>query len=386
MAKDLDVTIPYTTLSEVHEAENKVSTLRKKAEQYRADITFCRNITLRFGATVQGRSDQPHADSTIRAGATTGTPVTCSQVRQAVNVADRWQPKVRHSQNKLSRLRCYRSLQSRWHHVLPVAALFFGVAIVLAGLADTLLHGFLVTFLVVAPCVISGCLLWLWRADTSLDREQSIRRELADFRMEARYSAEFAAVLAQQYQDCLRELLPAAETDASKATSVATELRRKYESLEGKFRRLIGEFRRHGQTADQEGPEARFVRLLMLPLLDLLGWEETERRQEYYCQSGRRADIVCFRDGKPRLVVEAKARIHGDEDLEKAREQASGYAHELKCSRFAVAAPEGVWVYDASGNHYFLVQNIKVEELRDGDVRSALGKLQGTVARDANFR
>ena len=44
-------------------------------------------------------------------------------------------------------------------------------------------------------------------------------------------------------------------------------------------------------------------------------------------------------------MLESKRRIRSDEELRTAIEQCESYAGKLRCTRFAVAAPEGLWIY-----------------------------------------
>lgn len=104
--------------------------------------------------------------------------------------------------------------------------------------------------------------------------------------------------------------------------------------------------------------EQAFEDNVVLPILERLGWCEgsTLKRQHglwVKIGSGRArrvvADFVGFRgalSAEVLLVVETKRRIRSDAELKSAREQAESYAGKLRCSRFAVAAPEGVWVYE----------------------------------------
>lgn len=97
---------------------------------------------------------------------------------------------------------------------------------------------------------------------------------------------------------------------------------------------------------------------LVIPLLEQLGWklDRTIVRQvemDIKVGSGKPkrvyADFVGYSDAlssEPLLVVEAKRRLGSDAELKRAVEQAESYAGKLRCSRFAVAAPEGFWVYD----------------------------------------
>lgn len=99
---------------------------------------------------------------------------------------------------------------------------------------------------------------------------------------------------------------------------------------------------------------------LVLPLLNKLGWSmrsNLSRQHEIDIKVGSgkpkrvRADFVGFRDAlgsEALLVVETKARIRTDGDLAAAREQCESYSGKLRCRRFAVAAPEGLWIYEMS--------------------------------------
>lgn len=96
---------------------------------------------------------------------------------------------------------------------------------------------------------------------------------------------------------------------------------------------------------------------MVVPLLQRLGWDlvRTVRRQhemEIKIGAGRpqpvRADFVGYRDAlgsDSLLVIETKRKIRSDTELRVAVEQCESYAGKLRCSRFAIAAPEGFWVY-----------------------------------------
>jgi hypothetical protein len=104
--------------------------------------------------------------------------------------------------------------------------------------------------------------------------------------------------------------------------------------------------------------EEQFENQMVVPLLERLGWDmaRTIRRQqemEVKIGSGRpkkvRADFVGFRDAlgsDALLVIESKRHVRSDFELSEAVEQCESYAGKLRCSRFAIAAPEGLWVFD----------------------------------------
>ncbi len=104
--------------------------------------------------------------------------------------------------------------------------------------------------------------------------------------------------------------------------------------------------------------ETEFEDKVVIPILERLGWhpEKTLKRQHDFwikVGSGRptnvRADIVGYRgalSSEVILVIESKRKITSEAELKSAREQCESYCGKLRCSRFAVAAPEGIWVYD----------------------------------------
>jgi len=96
---------------------------------------------------------------------------------------------------------------------------------------------------------------------------------------------------------------------------------------------------------------------LVLPLLQALGWDirvnlSRQHEMDIKIGSGKpkrvRADFVGFRDAlgsEALMVVETKCGIRNDTELTSAVEQCESYAGKLRCPRFAVAAPEGLWIY-----------------------------------------
>jgi hypothetical protein len=112
------------------------------------------------------------------------------------------------------------------------------------------------------------------------------------------------------------------------------------------------------KVSGEKWSELEVEEKLVIPLLDQLGWkvDRTVVRQvemDIKIGSGKPkrvyADFVGYSDAlssEPLLVVEAKRRLGNDTELKRAVEQAECYAGKLRCSRFAVAAPEGFWVYD----------------------------------------
>ncbi len=112
-------------------------------------------------------------------------------------------------------------------------------------------------------------------------------------------------------------------------------------------------------VAKDEGlSEAEVEERFVVPLLERLGWDMRSNVQRQFemdikVGSGRphraRADFVGYRDtlgSDALLVVETKRRIRSESELMAAVEQCESYSGKLRCGRFAVAAPEAVWVYD----------------------------------------
>jgi hypothetical protein len=103
--------------------------------------------------------------------------------------------------------------------------------------------------------------------------------------------------------------------------------------------------------------EKEFEDELVLPLLERLGWAvglDLQRQFEMPIKVGSgkpilaRADFVGFASalsGIAVMVVETKRRIVSEGELTLAVQQCESYAGKLRCTRFAVAAPQGVWVY-----------------------------------------
>lgn len=112
------------------------------------------------------------------------------------------------------------------------------------------------------------------------------------------------------------------------------------------------------KVANEKWSEAEVEERLVIPLLQQLGWtldKTLDRQVEMSVKIGSgmprkvRADFVGYRaalGSDSLLVVETKRRIRNQKDLSDAVEQAESYASKLRCTRFAVAAPEGLWVYE----------------------------------------
>ncbi len=97
---------------------------------------------------------------------------------------------------------------------------------------------------------------------------------------------------------------------------------------------------------------------LIIPVLRKIGWElgkNLARQVEMMIKVGSgkphkvKADFVGYRSALASdvgFVLETKRQIANTKDLQFAREQAESYAGKLRCGLFAVASPEGFWLYE----------------------------------------
>lgn len=104
--------------------------------------------------------------------------------------------------------------------------------------------------------------------------------------------------------------------------------------------------------------ELAFEEQILIPLLQDLGWQldkSIKRQHEMRIKVGSGfpqraiADFVGFSDTLERqtiLIVENKRQITTEKHLRDAVEQCESYAGKLRCSRFVIAAPQGIWVYN----------------------------------------
>ncbi|MEZ6058615.1 MAG: hypothetical protein R3C01_18090 [Planctomycetaceae bacterium] len=112
------------------------------------------------------------------------------------------------------------------------------------------------------------------------------------------------------------------------------------------------------KSASEKWSEKEVEDRFVIPLLERLGWRLNRTlvqqvEMQIKVGSGKpmkvRADFVGYSrelTSVPLIVVEAKRRIANVKELEYAVQQAESYAGRLRCPRFAVASPEGIWVYD----------------------------------------
>lgn len=144
--------------------------------------------------------------------------------------------------------------------------------------------------------------------------------------------------------------------------------------------------------APGEVSEQAFEDSTLIPLLGRLGWKlgrDLERQVEMAIKigSGRpilaRADVVGYRStlgSEVEIVIESKRSIRNSAELEQAMLQAESYAGKLRCTRFAVAAPQGIWVYEMSfpsQSRSLTDQPVPLEAKTVGRLRELLGRRNG---------
>jgi hypothetical protein len=141
-----------------------------------------------------------------------------------------------------------------------------------------------------------------------------------------------------------------------------------------------------------EVTEKEFEDSILIPLLTRIGWtigRSLDRQVEMPIKigSGRpiiaRADFVGYRGplgSDVQLIIESKRSIRNSADLEQAMLQAESYAGKLRCTRFAVAAPQGIWVYEMSfpsQSRALMDEPVPLEEASVGRLRELLGPRNG---------
>lgn len=141
---------------------------------------------------------------------------------------------------------------------------------------------------------------------------------------------------------------------------------------------------RHLISAPGEVSEQVFEDSTLIPLLARLGWRlgnNLERQVEMSMKvgSGRpvlaRADLVGYKGAlgsAVEIVVESKRSIRTTVELEQAMLQAESYAGKLRCTRFAVAAPQGIWAFELSFPSQSRALNDQPIPLEEGSI----GRLQ----------
>jgi thioredoxin 1 len=109
--------------------------------------------------------------------------------------------------------------------------------------------------------------------------------------------------------------------------------------------------------------EATFEDVVVVPLLD--AWGFTYVRQAPCPARGRIDFLVYDEPGAPPLTLfENKRLLISEQALAQAAAQAHRYARALEIASFVVAAPPGLWIYDATAKAPVAVRRITSLELQ----------------------
>ncbi|MEO8494178.1 MAG: hypothetical protein ABI614_03845 [Planctomycetota bacterium] len=150
-----------------------------------------------------------------------------------------------------------------------------------------------------------------------------------------------------------------------------------------------GQGTREIRLAGETWTEVEVEQKLVIPVLAELGWKLDQTLVQQVPMlikvgSGRpknvRADFVGYSGALTSialLVVEVKRKISSAAQLQLAAEQAESYAGKLRCNRYAVASPEGFWVYELTfpGQSHPLA----AVELDEGTTKVPLTKLEPLI-------
>jgi len=111
--------------------------------------------------------------------------------------------------------------------------------------------------------------------------------------------------------------------------------------------------------------EATFEDVVVVPLLD--AWGFTYLRQAACPSPARgRIDFLVYDepDAPPLTLFENKRQLLSELALAQAAAQAHGYARALQIPSFVVAAPAGLWIYDATAKAPVAVRRVTSLELQ----------------------
>jgi thioredoxin 1 len=121
--------------------------------------------------------------------------------------------------------------------------------------------------------------------------------------------------------------------------------------------------------------EERFEEHVLIPLFQAWGLR-VERQAACPLPGGNKAQrgridlLVHGAPGAPPLtLVESKRRIRGEDELQRAAQQARAYARSLGLASFIVAAPGGLWVYQAGAERARCVGRFSSLELHQAPER-----------------
>lgn len=136
--------------------------------------------------------------------------------------------------------------------------------------------------------------------------------------------------------------------------------------------------------------ERQFEERAVVPLFERLGWTHDRTlvpQVEMLIKvgSGRpqkvRADFVGYSGELTShciLVVEAKRRISNHVELDFAAQQAESYAGRLRCSRYVVTSPEGIWIYELNfPGQSHLLASFEIEDCVTEEIVQKLAPLVG---------
>ena len=129
--------------------------------------------------------------------------------------------------------------------------------------------------------------------------------------------------------------------------------------------------------------EATFEDIVVVPLLD--AWGFTYLRQAPCPTPARgRIDFLVYDqpDAPPLTLFENKRQLASSQALAQAAAQAHRYARALHIASFVVAAPAGLWIYDATAKAPVAVRRVTSLELQQqtDDVPRMLRRLRGGSA------
>ena len=111
--------------------------------------------------------------------------------------------------------------------------------------------------------------------------------------------------------------------------------------------------------------EATFENIVIVPLLD--AWGFTYLRQAACLTPARgRIDFLVYDqpDAPPLTLFENKRQLASPQALAQAAAQAHRYAHALQIASCVVAAPAGLWIYDATAKAPIAVRRVTSLELQ----------------------
>lgn len=146
------------------------------------------------------------------------------------------------------------------------------------------------------------------------------------------------------------------------------------------------------KVGDEKWSEKEVEDQFVIPILQRIGWKvgSTLVQQvpmQIKVGSGKPkevyADFVGYHGAftsRALMVVEAKRKIGSTRDLQQAVEQAESYAGKQRCNLFAIAAPEGFWLYQLQ----FPTQSRQLHalEFSIADIEKIANQIAGVIGYD----